>query len=30
MIYIAEVDPSPHADLVVDNTDFANPVVVQG
>lgn len=28
-IYIAEVDPITKADLVVDNTDFANPVLVR-
>jgi uridine kinase len=28
-IYVAEVDPSAVADLVIDNSDFANPVVLR-
>lgn len=28
-IYIAEVDPLSRADVVIDNTDFANPVLVR-
>jgi uridine kinase len=28
-IYVAEVDPSAAADLVIDNSDFANPVVLR-
>ncbi|MBV9952796.1 MAG: hypothetical protein JO291_12635 [Acidimicrobiia bacterium] len=28
-LYVEEVDPKSKADLVIDNTDFANPVIVQ-
>ncbi len=28
-IYLAEVDPVSRADIVIDNTDFANPTVVR-
>jgi len=28
-IYVAEVNPSAVADLVIDNSDFANPVVLR-
>jgi uridine kinase len=28
-IYVSEVDPESRADVIIDNTDFANPVVIQ-
>jgi uridine kinase len=28
-LYVEEVDPRSRADLVIDNTDFANPVIVR-
>jgi uridine kinase len=28
-IYVSEVDPKSRADVIIDNTDFANPVVIQ-
>jgi uridine kinase len=29
LIYVAEVNPRSKADLVIDNTDFANPKVMK-
>ena len=30
MIYMAEVGPKPLADLIIDNSDFARPVILGG
>lgn len=30
MIYLAEVGPKSLADLVIDNSDFARPVILGG
>lgn len=29
MIYVSEVDPKAAADIVIDNTDLANPIVIR-
>ena len=28
-VYVTEVNPKAKADAIIDNTDYANPVVVQ-